>query len=496
MPKPRAGIGALEVIAFVSGAAVMVLEITGSRVLAPYVGTSLFVWTTLIGIIMASLSAGYWWGGRMADREPSFGRLAAILTGAGGFALLTAIGQQPVLGWLRGLDLELRLFALAATLLLFAPASVLLGMVTPYVARLKLRSIETAGAHVGRLYAISTAGSIAGTFAAGYFLLAFLGSSRILYAIAAVLLALSFVAAAQWRTVERSALMALIVMATLLGEYERTVRAGAGFLDFDTAYQRVFVIDTAEEGTGRPVRLLHSEDGNAQSSIYLDSTELVEGYLHCFARAMAKRPADRALMIGAAGYAYPRYALTATPSMRMDVAEIDPAMTALARKYFQLPQDPRIRTYHEDGRTFVNRSGDRYGAILIDAFQTRVPPFQLLTVEFVRALDARLLPGGIVVLNLIATADGARDGLAAAIAATYREVFPEVQVLRVDPSIPLDARQNLVLVASRDPRTHPDSPGGGTAACALHDTEHWRGMVLRDDFAPVEVLVERTSGTP
>ena len=489
MPTFRAVIGPLELIAFVGGAAVMVLEITGSRILAPYLGTSLIVWTTLIGTIMASLSAGYWWGGRMADRAPTYVRLAAILTLAGAFALFTAIGQQPILGFLQTLALDLHLYALTATLILFAPASVLLGMVTPFVARLKLQSIETAGTHVGRLYAISTAGSIGGTFAAGYFLLGVMGSSRILYAIAAVLFLLSLVAAAQWRVAQRGSLFVFLALAFLLAEYERSARAESGFLDFDTAYQRVFIIDTQEEGTSRPIRLLHSEDGNAQSSIYLDSHELLEDYLKCFSCVLSEVRPRKALMIGAAGYAFPRWALQEMPELQMDVIEIDPAMTTLAEQYFQFRPDPRVRIFHEDGRTFVNRRGDTYDAILIDAFQTHVPPFQLLTEEFVRNLESRLSPEGVVLLNLIGAADNKQDGLANAIVATYRMVFHDVRILRVDAAKPLDQRQNLILVASRSAQPPRRDDAQHATVCPTHNTQDWSGRVLTDNFAPVEMLV-------
>lgn len=493
MPQPAAPWGRLELIAFVSGAAVMVLEITGSRILAPFLGTSVFVWTTLIGVIMASLSTGYWWGGRMADQHPVFSRLALILALAGACAGFTAVAQQPVLNGLEAAQLELRLAALAATLVLFAPASVLLGMVTPYVARLKLESLSTAGAQVGRLYAISTAGSIAGTFAAGYFLLALLGSSRILYGIAGALVVLSFVAASASRVGERSGLLVFLLLAAVLGEHERASMAQAGYLDFDTAYQRVFILDATEPETGRPIRLLRAEELNTQSAIYLDSPELLSHYLQAFHRVTVRHPSlRRVLMIGAAGYAFPRFQLDAFPELRADVVELDPAMTTLAHRYFGLTPDPRLSTFHADGRTFVNRAQSRYDVIYLDAFQTRTPPFQLLTHEFVRSLARRLEPGGMVVLNLIASADHPHSGLAPAVYSTFGEVFSDTRMLQVDGRLPLAARQNLLLVASSS--TLPPLGNAVDAADAAPlrtlDTSAWRGIILRDDFAPVEVLAE------
>ncbi|MCZ2155235.1 MAG: fused MFS/spermidine synthase, partial [Bryobacterales bacterium] len=300
--------GRLEAIAFLSGAAVMVLEITGSRIMAPFLGTSVFVWTTLIGVIMASLSTGYWWGGRLADRKPDYARLAAILFLASTGIAVTSVVQRPLLGWLQAASIELRLSALCATLLLFAPASVLLGMVTPYVVRLKLTAIERSGAEVGRLYAISTAGSIAGTFACGYFLLAWAGSNRILLGVAMLLVVLSFVAASGLWMRQRTAAAIFLLLYAGLNEIEARERISAGFVDMDTAYQHLQVIDGKEEGSGRPIRILKSEAANTQSAIYLDSDELLSTYLQFFELARCTdRPMRRILIIGAAGWVYPMH---------------------------------------------------------------------------------------------------------------------------------------------------------------------------------------------
>ncbi len=497
MSQTVSPVGRLETIAFLSGAAVMVLEITGSRVMAPFLGTSVFVWTTLIGVIMASLSAGYWWGGRIADRNPSYGRLAAILFLACLGVSITAVGQHTLLTWLQEMSFELRLSALLATLLLFAPASVLLGMVTPYVVRLKLTSIESSGAQVGRLYAISTAGSILGTFACGYFLLSWMGSSRILYGIALLLLALSFVAAVEFRVGQRAAAAVFLLLAGGLAEFEARTQAAAGFRDLDTDYQRLQVIDAREPEKGRPVRILKSEEANTQSAIYLDSDELLSEYLHYFDLVrFTGRPLRRVLMIGAAGFVYPMHLLREMPEITIDVVEIDPAMTGIARHYFGLKESTRLRIFHEDGRTFVNRAARQspgvYDAIFLDAFQTRVPPFQLLTVEFARNLERLLSPQGIVALNFIARADGSELGLGPSVIRTYSGAFPSLRVFAVHPEEDREKVQNLVLLASRTPIEFDEAAwrdGTRLPIARLRELPEAAGYLLTDDFAPVEYLV-------
>lgn len=496
MSQIASRVGRLEAIAFLSGAAVMVLEIAGSRIMAPFLGTSVFVWTTLIGVIMASLSAGYWWGGRLADRKPEYTRLAAILFLASIGVTITTLAQQPLLRWLQEASIELRLSALIATLLLFAPASTLLGMVTPYVVRLKLTAIESSGAEVGRLYAISTAGSIAGTFACGYFLLAWAGSNRILMGIAFLLVMLSFVAASEFWVKQRTAAAIFLLLYAGLAEVEARERNAAGFVDLDTAYQRLQVIDGREEGTGRPIRILKSEAANTQSAIYLDSDELLSGYLRFFELARhTGRPMRRILMIGAAGWVYPMHLVRELPEASIDVVEIDPAMAGIAERYFGLKTSSRLRRFDEDGRTFVNRAAlrmpGRYDVIFIDAFQTRVPPFQLLTVEFAHGLERLLTPQGVVVLNFIATAEPSSTGLAASVCRTFREALPAMEVFRVHPEWNAREGQNLVMLASRTPLKFRESGEDGVG-WNLHDSRleirDNTGMLLTDDYAPVEYL--------
>ena len=177
----------LEIAVFLCGAVVMVIELTGSRVLAPYLGTSLVVWTSLIGIILASLSIGYWWGGRLADRRPEARLLGRIILLSAFATAFMALIKTFVLGFLQAQSGGLHTAAMSATLLLFAPPSILIGMVSPFAVRLKLEDTQTSGRTAGKLYAISTIGSISGTFLAGFVLIPGLGSTNILLLMAAVL---------------------------------------------------------------------------------------------------------------------------------------------------------------------------------------------------------------------------------------------------------------------------------------------------------------------
>jgi MFS family permease len=184
----------LEIIVFIGGAAVMVFEIVGARVLAPFMGTSIFIWSALIGVILAFLSAGYWWGGRVADKKPNYQSFSFIIFLAAVFIGLTGIFKLPVLNFLQSAVKDIRFGAVLASVILFGPASFLLAMISPYAARLKMTDLNRSGETVGRLYAVSTIGSILGTFLTGLVLVLYLGNTKIIFLLSALVLIASLLA--------------------------------------------------------------------------------------------------------------------------------------------------------------------------------------------------------------------------------------------------------------------------------------------------------------
>jgi MFS family permease len=181
----------LEIVVFLCGAVVMAFEIIGSRMLGPYVGTSYVVWSAIIGIILLSLSLGYFTGGRLADRKPIPDLLSLIIFTAGLFILGTALIKDILLTFLLNTVESVKLVSVLSSALLFVPAAFLLGMVSPFAARLKMRSVEYSGRTVGNLYALSTMGSIAGVFLAGFYLIPAFRITTILCLFAALLVLVS-----------------------------------------------------------------------------------------------------------------------------------------------------------------------------------------------------------------------------------------------------------------------------------------------------------------
>lgn len=482
----------LELIVFTAGAIVMVAEMIGSRVFAPFLGTSLYVWTALIGVILGSLSVGYWWGGRLSDRYPTYRALALALLAPAAYLAVAGAVKWPLLATLSGNGGDVRILSVIAAMLLFAPPAVALGMVSPYAVRLRIEDVAHSGATVGSLYALSTLGSITGTFAAGFFLIPQFGSTTILYGLAVALALLSLLAS--WRTDigAKATAIAIIIMGGTYALRASIAVANAGVVYTETPYNTAMVI--ANQRNGRAVRelVLGNEFSSAQ---YVDSDELVYEYTKYYDLARHFTPGmERALMLGGAGYSYPQHFLREYPQARIDVVEIDPAVTALAREYFDLQRNERLRIFHEDGRIFINRSEETYDVVFGDAFSSfHSLPFQLTTVEAAERLHERLAPNGVAIVNVIGSVTGEQGQFTRALYHTFRKVFPQVALFLTRDDGNGSAMQNVLLVAFKQPydgNWHSDDE-----ALETFLDRRWRGdvaydvPVLTDDYAPVDALV-------
>jgi spermidine synthase len=484
----------LELTVFVCGAVVMVYEIVGSRIVSPFIGTSTYVWTSLIGVILASLSLGYWLGGRVADRRPDVKVLATVILLAGGLVSLTVLVKDVVLTAVAIFPVGLEFKSVIAAAILFAPASVALGFVTPYAVKLKMVSLEDSGKTVGRLYALSTVGSIVGTFAAGFVLIPFVGSVRTLYMIAATLIVVALLLAPMAFTRATAGLLAIFLFGVISHEASTYYLWRTAELDdIDTEYSRVHIFRTTDPKTGRTMRALATDPHYLQSAMYLDGDDLVFRYTPFYHLVRHYRPDFRtSLMIGGAGYSFPRDYLKTYPSATIDVVEIDPRMTDIARQYFQLADDDRMGIVHEDGRIFLNRAPNgKYNAVFLDAFGSLFTvPYQLTTVEAVRHVHRVLDERGVVIFNLGSAIRGGSSRFLQAELATYRSVFENVLVFKVDPNQPDERTQNLIIVACKfvcGSMQTTDDPEIARLLGHLYTADFPVDMpVLTDDLAPVE----------
>ena len=484
----------LDLTVFVCGAMVMVFEIIGSRILAPSIGTSTYIWTSLIGVILAALSLGYWLGGKAADRDPTLTKLASVIFLAGGLISVTILVKDIVLSFIASAPIPLEIRSLLAATLLFAPASAALGFVTPYAVKLKMASLANSGKTVGRLFAFSTIGSIIGTFAAGFFLIPFVGSVRTLYIIAGSLLGLAMLLVPFSISKTGIAALVVFVLGITSNEYISLYLAESNDLhDLDTEYSRVRVFRTVDTRNGKAITALAIDPYFTQSAIYLDSDDPVLEYRRFYHVARYFKPEiNRALMIGGAGYTFPREFLRTYPNATIDVVEIDPRMTGIARRFFRLTDDPRMNIIHQDGRVFLNQADpEKYDVIFMDAFGSLFSiPFQLTSVEAVRQISRVLKDDGAAVFNVGSAVSGPGSSFLQAEFRTYKEVFPDVYLFKVNTSYTDERLQNLIVVATKIAK--PEEPWPADAEIAELLTHRYTAdlplglPVLTDDLNAVE----------
>jgi protein-L-isoaspartate O-methyltransferase/MFS family permease len=480
-PHAFADVRVAYAVVFLASFGGMTLEITASRVLAQQLGVSLFTWTGIIGVMLAGTALGNLTGGVWADRVNRAGGGASpravlagtlVAGGAGTVLVLVALAVVIQTGAFGGLDPVTQV--LAWTFSLFFLPMFLLGMVSPQVIRLAVPDVARAGRVAGRVYAWSTAGAIAGTFAAGYLLLSAAGWERTLLGVAMLLTLTSMLCARVWGDGPILYLFS-IVLGGVVGGFILTARRGAGedlIAQVETNYYTIRVTpEYAPEvdAGGNPVV---APDGRevfvrtGRRRLYLDQLlhSVVDpadpGYLHYehehiqveFLRAArAGSPNPRVLVVGGGGYTFPRYAMQVLPETRMDVVEIDPGVTRVARDHLQLTDYPGLGITHMDGRQFVaeRAAPGTYDLVIQDAVNDLSVPAHLLTKEYNDAVKAALKPGGVYLLTVIDSVEYGKLWKAAV--HTLRKTYPADHVVLLSPGVLGPGRQVYVIYASDKP---------------------------------------------
>lgn len=453
----------------------MMLEIVGARLIAPYFGASTYVWTAMIGVILGALSLGFWVGGRMADRDNPGKSLSLIIAVAAAAVLVMVLVQRPVLELIARQNLDLRLSAMLAATTLFGVPSLLIGIVSPHLAKIRITSLKTTGASIGRLEAAGALGSIAGTFLSGYFLLAFLGSRNLSIWLAITLVLTSLLAG--WRRF-LTLKLAVIVMAFLILSIQ-SLPAGV-LSDTDSAYSRYLVKEALLDG--RPARYLITDKNSIQSASFVNApTEPALSYVKGFDKAAASfdNP-NKIMVIGGGSHTFPNILQSKLPTAFIDVVEIDPALDDLAQKYFGFTPSQRTKLFYEDGRSFINRNNNDYDLIFVDAYTNLTPPFHLTSKEAVIRLRVNLSEGGVVISN---APTQFKNGYLTSLNRTYASVFNYVKVFRTT-NLHLSLKQNFLVVASNNEAALARTAQNLGQSLAMPD----QGVLLTDDYAPVERL--------
>ena len=474
---------------FLAGAASLATEMGASRLVAPYFGSSNVVWANVIGLMLAFLALGYWLGGRVADSRPQRKLLAQVLLAAALLLTATPFAAKPLLHVaLHGFDvlsIGVVLGSFAGVLVLFVLPVTLMGAVSPFAIRLAISDINEAGRIAGRLYALSTVGSILGTFVAALVAIPLIGTQRTLLG-AAGLLALAAVPLAP-----RGALAVVVFVAAAAALPPGGIKRSSDVIwERESQYQYVRVV---ERGDGS--RALEENEGIADQSLWYPHSVLTGGYWDQFQvlPRLLVQPPRSILVLGSAGGTVSRAFSFFYPLAHVDGVELDPLVTSAGRRFLGLRTSNRVRTITADARVFLESTQKRYDVIVVDAYRQPYIPFQLATAQFFQLVRSHLMQDGVIAVNVAATPRDRR--LTEGVGTTLAAVFPQVWRWSA-------LRFSDVLFAFREPRSRGDLTSRVAAVAAplrplvpLFRRQLTRlephGTPWTDDRAPVEWVTDR-----
>ena len=486
----------LEITVFICWAVVMIFELVWSRVLWPYLWTSIFVWTSLIWIILWSLSLWYYLGWKISDKKANLEWLSLIIFFSGVFIILTIISKYFILNTISWMTDNLRISSIIASAILFAPTSILLWIISPYVAKLKIKNIATSWTTVWNLYALSTAWSIFGTFLAWFFLIPFFWTNNLLTILAGILIILSIIVYSKKKLPLKIIFLVLVILIWLFNKELKLVYEKKGFIDLDTAYSRIWIFNRTDENNKKIKSLLINNEHS--SAIYLENNELVYEYTKYYHLAKHFFPDFKnTLMLWWAWYSFPKSFLNTYSWAKMDVVEIDPKMTELAKKYFNLKDNKNLHIYHEDWRVYLNKTKNKYDVVFWDAFSSHYSiPYQLTTKEAIQKTYDALSESGVVILNIISSIEWEAGQFLQAEYKTYKSIFPQVYIFPVREKNNWNDVQNIILVALKSDK----KPEFYSSDLTLNSyLDHlWKEEIisdlpiLTDDYAPVDYYINKT----
>lgn len=477
----------LHLTAAVTGAGIMIVEILGAKMLSPFVGLSHFVWTAQIAVTLVALACGYYIGGRLADRSQNPGRLYGAILAAAGYLVLTVLICEPVAYWC--LDFKLAIGSLLASAFLFFIPLALLAMTGPFLIRVVASSVAGVGSTAGRLTAIGTLGSFAGTVCIGYVMLPLLPNSISMYLTAAMLILISAGYFAVFNRRSRAPLAAAAVLCLGIALLASRTQAHQ-YTDFierfrgNSHFGDIQVLDR-RDGNLR----LYSNDNliqNTYDPIRKQSVSMFTHMLAGLARTYTTNLND-VLCIGLGVGIVPME--FARQGARVDVVEINPAVVPVAVRFFDLEPD-KLEISLDDARHFLNRCRKQYDVIILDAFLGDSSPSHLMTREAFTAMRRVLRPGGTLVINAFCHLEADRNFFAASLNKTLQAVFPGVRMHS-------DGDQNYFVATDRSEPAFVRRPevegfhpavryGAESVFGRILETAPEHGRVLTDDFNPAE----------
>ncbi len=450
---------------FLTGAAVLIFEVAAVRMLAPYFGSSLYVLSSVLTTILAALSFGYYFGGRIADKFPTVTTLYCIIGLAGLVMMLLQILALQILPYSNSI-LTITTGPLILSLALFFIPAFLLGIDSPFVIKL-LTQTDTSdhnGALVGSIFFFSTIGSIVGSIAAGFLLIPYLGLTLTITAVSLMLVAWAIIALSVLRVLNpqaapewKSAPLSLIIITAILCSAYFT------YLTFsftppnnntrvlyqtDGFYSRLEVFEFTKDAT---VFRFLKNDVNHSSAIIPGSSKPVFTYTQLAdIFSVNQTTTDNYLVLGGGSYTIPRYINHEYPALPIAVVEIEPGLFPLAHEYFELPITDKITNHEQDARVFLQSTTTQYDVIFSDVMNAGlfIPP-HLATVEFFETFKSRMTPDGIAILNFIGSLDTSSMSLTGSMINTIASVFPNYELVALR-GVDHIGTQNMVFILRQD----------------------------------------------
>ena len=464
-------IHSLGVISFLTGFALMAYELVAARLLAPTIGSSIYVWTSVIGIIIASLSIGYWLGGKLADarQRPIDVALLCLITAA--CVILTMFAHPGILEWVATSIEDTRAQGIVASLFLFAPTSFALGLISPYLAKLNIKELKTAGESVANLSALNSIGGIVGTFVTGFVLFSYIGSKETLIIVVLCLILSSWLIAPKRFPIQRIIISGVLIVVMLF-----PAPAKAGVLDQIDSPSAHYTIADMNYG-GKPITALATGPGGIQSAVYTDgSDDLVFWYTNYASKVIEAKNPERVLVLGGGAFTLPAALATSLPNATIDAVEIDPALEGISKEYFSYENQENVNLIFQDARAYVNTNENKYDVIFVDVYGDSYVPFSLLTKEYGEQINRLLNPNGMVVINAIVGQTAECRELLSAIDTVYRPFLPNA-FWETRSGVEL-ARGNYILAYGHE----------SSVPLSMKPLSRAAGNAYTDNFMPAERL--------
>ena len=429
----------LPFIAFMSGFSLMAFELIAARILAPSIGSSIYVWTSVIGIIIAAMSVGYWVGGKVSDLRHNFSDIAWLCLGTALTVLVCLVFYLPLIEVATDLLRDPRIQGVVVSLCLFAPTSFLIGVLSPYLVKMQVTSLKTTGQSFASLSTLESLGGISGTFITGFILFSYIGVREALMIIIVLLIGVSWCISPRKHVVMRLGVsMGLMVIAGALLFYQPK-----GQIETASAH---YSIVNGVSSSGRPVRGIATGPNGTQSGVYVDApNELLFWYTQQLATIVEQtEKRDRILVLGGGTFTLPRYLAQKYPRSQIDVVEIDDELVDIAREHFYYNDPVNIRIIPDDARRYVNTATQSYDIVLVDVYSDASVPFSLMSREYSDKLHRILAPQAIIGVNMIADTNGPCRELLRALDAPYRLLRSNVSYVQQQKG----SRSNMVVVYS------------------------------------------------